>query len=304
MPSRAFARPQMRQRPIYRVESLWGKQRTGQTSPTRTIRKQGVAEGSITANNKRVARRPVEIRRLRESAEGRRRYRGDSRLTFRGTASGHTPTSVGDLWTSVTNIATCVRSPTSHPSQGRIAQIREYYSSDGDRRPFAIATADQADAYSQLPLLKKGVLTAAVTLNRPTEDVWGGRFPKTQLLGPTAAESRYDCSSEALVCRFLKIPCVGYYDDYGMVLPGQLFVAAVAAFECFNDCLGIILKVGKFDACRKTEFLGLTATFPSDGGLVRAEPPLATGRVRKLVKPSLQSRGAGAEPAEQMQKQG
>ena len=39
--------------------------------------------------------------------------------------------------------------------------------SGGKRRPLALATADRADAYKQLPLLGEDVLAAVVTLKTP-----------------------------------------------------------------------------------------------------------------------------------------
>ena len=43
-----------------------------------------------------------------------------------------------------------------------------------------------------------------------------------------------------LVCRSLGIPCVGYYDDYGVEPLEQVFFAALDAFTSFDDCLGTI----------------------------------------------------------------
>ena len=74
-------------------------------------------------------------------------------------------------------------------------------------------------------ILGEGRISATVTLRRPTQHAWCGFHPKTRLFGSTAAGLRYNCLSRVLaglVCRFLKMPCVGYYDDYGREPPEQL----------------------------------------------------------------------------------
>ena len=58
----------------------------------------------------------------------------------------------GDVKISAADQATAVRDPTNLPSWDHIAQICELYGREGGHRPLAVAEADYADAYNQLPL--------------------------------------------------------------------------------------------------------------------------------------------------------
>ena len=125
------------------------------------------------------------------------------------------------------------------PLWGQIARFCEVPSFNGDHRPLAMAKADHSDAYKQLPRLDKNQPTAVITLKRPTQNAWSGAMLKTRILRSTAAVLHCKCLSRvlaALVHRFLKISCVGGYDDYGTVLPGRLIYAALDALAGFNDC--------------------------------------------------------------------
>ena len=62
-----------------------------------------------------------------------------------------------------------------------------------------------------------------------------------------------------MACRFLKIPCVGYYDDYEVVPPRELVYAALDAFAIFNNCLEVALGDGKSDAGHRIELFGAAA---------------------------------------------
>lgn len=158
-----------------------------------------------------------------------------------------------------TNQASAVNTPISLPSWGNIAQICELYGQDGAHRPLATAKADHADAYEQLPLKEEGQPTAVATFQIPAITARYGFIPRTLLFGSTAAVLHYICLSRLLaspVCPFLGIPCVGYYDDYGMRLPYRLADAALGAFTSFNDCLEVTSKRGKSEPGRKIEFLG------------------------------------------------
>ena len=163
--------------------------------------------------------------------------------------------------------------------------------------------AGHADACEQLPLLEKGQLTAGATIKRPSRNAWYGFIPETQPCGSTADGLQYDCSSRVLatiVCWILKIPCAGYYGDYGAATPEQPGFAASDALTRFSDCVEIISK-RKSDAGTKIEVLGLTATCPSDGGLTIADPSPAPEKVRRSVKLLHQTPVAGGASIAHMQ---
>ena len=50
-----------------------------------------------------------------------------------------------------------------------------------ESRPLAMAKADRADAYKQLPLKKEDELAAAATLKTPSDELWYGSIPRAQL---------------------------------------------------------------------------------------------------------------------------
>ena len=53
------------------------------------------------------------------------------------------------------------------------------FASKGGQRSPAMATADHADAYKQLPLSEKGELAAVVALKNPPDCSWYGIVFKT-----------------------------------------------------------------------------------------------------------------------------
>ena len=126
--------------------------------------------------------------------------------------------------------------------------MRAFCHRTGDRRPLAMAKADHGDLYKQLPAATKDELAAAATLRHPTDGMWYGFIPHTQLFGPAAAVLHYNCLSRviaSLTRSALKIPCVGDYDDFGIVLPECLIKTALNISTSFNKALFIIPKEKK-----------------------------------------------------------
>ena len=204
-----------------------------------------------------------------------------------GVQQGSKLRAVDDLKRSATNDATFVSTPINLPSWGHIAQICALYYLKGDRRPLAMAKADHADAYKQLPATTEDELAAAVTLKNPAGGQWYGFVPHTQLFGSTAAALHYNCLSRvvaSLACRVLKIPCVGYYDDFGLISPECLIKDALGIFTSFNKALLIILKDSKSEFGTLLEFLGLTISFRNDGSPVLASLSLSPEKNSKLVE--------------------
>ena len=150
-----------------------------------------------------------------------------------------------------------------------------------------MAKADHADACRQLPLKAGDELTAVVTLQSPEDEKWYGFIPKTQLFGTAAAVLHYNCLSRviaSLACRALKLPCVGYYDDFAIVAPRILIDKALEAFTKLNDLLLIILKKKKSEAGRVLEFLGATIHFAISYDETIASLQLSKSRIQKLVE--------------------
>ena len=114
-----------------------------------------------------------------------------------------------------------MRPPIDLPSWGHVAQLCDLFRFSGDSPPLATAKADRAHAHRQLPLLEKDELSVVVSLQRPGHQLLYRFAPTTKLFGSAAAASHYAFlfrSIDSLDCRFLKIPCVEYYDDFGVLV--------------------------------------------------------------------------------------
>ena len=204
-----------------------------------------------------------------------------------GAQQGKKLRAVDDLKRSATNDATFVATPINLPSRDHVAQMCALYYLKGDRRPLAMAKADRADAYKQLPVTTEDELAAVVTLKDLVDGQWYGFIPRTQLFGSTAAVLHYNCLSRviaSLACRILKIPCVGYYDDFGLILPECLVKDGLGIFTSFNRALLIILKDSKSEFGTLLEFLGLTISFRNDGSPTLASLSLSHEKIQKLVE--------------------
>ena len=90
----------------------------------------------------------------------------------------------------------------------------------------------------------------------------------------------------------LRILCVRYYDDFGIVLPECLIKTVLNIFTSFNTALFAILEEGKSEFGALLERLGLAGSFRDDGGHVIASLSLAKEKAQELV-------GLIREPANQ-----
>ena len=127
----------------------------------------------------------------------------------------------------------------------------------------------------------------------------------TQLSGSTAAALHYKCLSRvtaSLTCRVLKIPRIGYYGDFGIILPESLMKNAFGVFASFNKALIIISKEKKSGYGALTEFLGMVIRFRNDGGSVLASLPLAEEKIQELVKMIEEPAGQNAASLARLQK--
>ena len=91
-----------------------------------------------------------------------------------------------------------------------------------------------------------------------------GFIPQTQLFGATAAVLHYNTVSQAmasLAVRWLKIPRLGYFDDFGIITTEMTVREALGAFTKMDRILGLELKIEKSDWGAVSEFLGVTIIF-------------------------------------------
>ena len=147
-----------------------------------------------------------------------------------------------------------------------------------------LAKADRPEAYNQLPLVPSRRLLATVLLRGPRSGSWRAFPPNTRLLGSAAALLQYNCLCGAMApsaTRILKIPVMGYFEDFGMASPLPLTEDALLASTKMSEILGFSLELSKSERGQIIEFLGLIldiAHFPDS-------PP--TLRVSKLKRDKL-----------------
>lgn len=111
-------------------------------------------------------------------------------------------------------------SPAASDGKGRPRKLLQAPSSEGGRPPYRSRGAP--------PPCQKDM----VRLHTARRIAW-----------PGAAVLRYNCLPRAiasLVRRFLKIPRVGDFGDYGMVLPHRVVYATLDAFSSRKSCLEVV----------------------------------------------------------------
>ena len=146
---------------------------------------------------------------------------------------------------------------------------------------------------------------AAVALDHPKKELFYGFATETPFFGPAAAVLRYSCLSRGiapLIRRFLGIPCVSAYDDFGIVAPRPLIYSALRAFASWSDSLDISLETRKSKAGPSLGFLGLTIGFTRDLPKILATMSLPDDRAKKLTKLGADTRTEGADPIAPLQK--
>ena len=92
--------------------------------------------------------------------------------------------------------------------------------------------------------------------------------PRTLLFGAAASALRYNCFSRimaALANRFLGLPVLNYFDDFGCPLPGSLCKGGLRIFSTFSQEAGALLEGRKSLAGRQASFLGLPRVLPGPG---------------------------------------
>ena len=84
--------------------------------------------------------------------------------------------------------------------------------------------------------------------------------------------------------RWLGIPCVGYFDDFGIISTESAIKEALQAFTALNQILGFESKVAKSEFGARIEFLGVTADFRMIKEESEAQLSLPPERVRKTTQ--------------------
>ena len=150
-----------------------------------------------------------------------------------------------------------------------------------------MARAGHADAYKQLPLNTGEALAAVVTLRNPFERAFFPFTRKAQLLRAMAAVcvTTFSRIIALLTCRVLKIPCVGYHNEFGIVAPLGIPQEALASNTDFDNLFRAWPTGSRFEAGATIEFLAATAHDPNSSPTNLADLPPVAGRRAKLVNP-------------------
>ena len=136
---------------------------------------------------------------------------------------------------SATNAVTLIKTPINFPSWNHLSQLRLLLDQRGEPRPLAFTKAYHAGACKLLPLKKADERAAAATLKNPSGEQW---------YGSAAAVLHYNCVSRAIAfaCRILEIPCVRYFDDFGIIAPSCLIDQSLEAFKELNEAFLVELE--------------------------------------------------------------
>ena len=109
-----------------------------------------------------------------------------------------------------------------------------------------------------------------------------GFVPGAQSFGSRAAVLHHNCLScvgAVLALRYPEIPCIGYYDDFGIVAPRDSAEQALRTFTRFNDGLVVMPKKDLSEADSPHVMCALAASCRRECGEVIASLSLSRERV-------------------------
>ena len=163
-----------------------------------------------------------------------------------------------DLMQGSTNRATQVPTTISLPTRGHCPSAIKSLMGQCSSRPLGFAKAGHVAACNQLPLVPNRGQLAANSVRDPQSGGWGSFPPNARPFGGAAAAHQYNCLSRiiaALAIRLLKIPTMGYSDDFGLI-----------AFSEMDEIVGFELNSPKSEWGQAAEFSGRAiclSPFPS-----------------------------------------
>ena len=121
----------------------------------------------------------------------------------------------------------------------------------------------------------------------PTTGPLRGLIPwAQQLFGATAAVPHYNAVFRVMATmavRWLKIPHLGYFDNFGMIATESTVQDALKAFTALSDILDFDMKPIKSVRGARVEFSWVTVTFIIVDEKCEAQLSTSSNRVEKLV---------------------
>ena len=132
------------------------------------------------------------------------------------------------------------------------------------RPKLALREGRPQSAYKNLPLRESDQQYLPIVIRCAGNEKFYAIPPNTQLFGSTGSVLRYNAFSRLIVTIFARvfgIPTIGYYDDFGLLVPAGLGECAMAAVTETRALLWVILKGEKGPIWAPNTFLGLNGIF-------------------------------------------
>ena len=130
---------------------------------------------------------------------------------------------IDDLEHSEVNRYTLVGPPITLPTWDLVVELCLRVNPAG--MDWSFGKVDRQSAYKNLPIARRGQQFVSIVVKNPGGKRFYAFTPTTQLFGPTASVLRYNVLSRLLVAILIRgfaIPAIGYYDDYGFLVPTLL----------------------------------------------------------------------------------
>ena len=167
-------------------------------------------------------------------------------------------------------------------SPGFLVSIRKRVSRGVSRRLRQIT----GEVYGQLPVCDDHEKPAAVTPKGLTCGKMTGFVPRSQLFGSQAAALHSKTVSRVIATiavKGLKLPRLGYFDDFGMAGTESAIRGAQGALAASNAIIGCDLKIEKSERGAMSAFFRATARFVVFDKVRQAHLSLSPDRPRKLT---------------------
>ena len=112
----------------------------------------------------------------------------------------------------------------------------------------------------------------------------GDFIPQAKWFGSTPAVLHYNEVSRVMATiavGWLRIPCLGYPDDIGIVAAESAIQGALAAFTDLNDIFGFELRIEAPQRGTQMEFRWVAVRFVAVDGVRQVHMPLPPNRFRR-----------------------
>ena len=164
------------------------------------------------------------------------------------------------------NEACLVHTPVVLPSVDHVAHMANaMWTASGDVHFWK---ADHESAYKQLRLAPGHSWLALTAVQDPASGELMFFRPLTLPFGAVSSVAHYTATSRmvaSLAARLLRLPVVGYFDDFCGVSQPALASRALQLFEWLNATLGLRFKAAKCEYGPSIEFLGVELSAGADG---------------------------------------